>query len=532
VEHTLIDTGITYEYRHKNGEVHSARDIQEAMGRCAVLGDMEQSEAEIMLSLYAIGSKKIAETAFDDEGEPLLQLEELQNGILEDDHPGVKSNSIQQNHDNHAEQTQETDRDQKTGLQGNNIENSYTPQIFASKEFAASGRDISDVNDTPGGINVDNKPLPASVELKSIDRTFTARPWEIKNTEHKPNIADKVNIVQYESKESPPPVAKVELTDNLALNEFVAPVKTGVINLTPIEKIIDKSIDKSFDITVLRLEVDNEENNVGLNNAHSVQILQTEAEEVPSRAYDLENQQIEVNQDSTINNLEEFGELVLPDLGWRAPYNGLPQDEKESAVVNVLNEQSALTLDVSLSTEDVFDFSEYSEGNPETVIDHKGTAEEIEQHLILIADKIEAASAETSEEAHIILDDITEMIANTHNSIEAESAGESGNSEAMNIEDKVKEKFIQLFGTLGIDHTPELAESLAKLTLSTNRIELGSILNVGQLEDTSVDDRGTHEIIRKLLATGNNFKKLGIYTYQIGKLALRLYSVRGIITYA
>ena len=143
-------------------------------------------------------------------------------------------------------------------------------------------------------------------------------------------------------------------------------------------------------------------------------------------------------------------------------------------------------------------------------------AEEIEKSMIQIVEHIEDSEPEIMAAANKILDEIKVMAAK----LEAEE--EEDIIDEAQVQEELEQLFTELFETLGIEYTPVLIESLVALTAqSQNAYEIGK--DDYQAEATPPHDRGTHEVIRELLASLGPIK-ITLPANAIGKSALRLYS--------
>jgi hypothetical protein len=143
------------------------------------------------------------------------------------------------------------------------------------------------------------------------------------------------------------------------------------------------------------------------------------------------------------------------------------------------------------------------------------TVESIEATLVELAEVLEVSEPETAAAVKLILDKIIEV------PMSLEAAGEAFITEE-EAQAELEELFVELFVRIDMDYTPELIESLARLTLTWQlTAELGS-LKIEDEPDKTVQDSGTHEIIRKLLACLKYIKKALAHAAAIGKSALRL----------
>lgn len=81
--------------------------------------------------------------------------------------------------------------------------------------------------------------------------------------------------------------------------------------------------------------------------------------------------------------------------------------------------------------------------------------------------------------------------------------------------------FTELFDVMEIEYTPELAESLAKLTLKWHLVE--EIKKIRKEDNELKAQDGTNEIIKKILVALSKIKKAILHAGSIGRSAMRLY---------
>jgi hypothetical protein len=141
--------------------------------------------------------------------------------------------------------------------------------------------------------------------------------------------------------------------------------------------------------------------------------------------------------------------------------------------------------------------------------------EGVEEVLAEMAETIKAAEPEDL----LVMNEIMAKIIEVPQKVAAET------EEAITEDDaaiELEELFKELFDYIGIECTPELVESLSRLTLKYNLI--------AEIENLKVDDdeeqkphSATHEFINKILVAISTIKKALKQAYVIGKSALRLY---------
>jgi hypothetical protein len=141
--------------------------------------------------------------------------------------------------------------------------------------------------------------------------------------------------------------------------------------------------------------------------------------------------------------------------------------------------------------------------------------ETIEEAVVELAETLEASEPQMVEVAKQILDKIIAVPAKLE-------AGIDMTEEEAQTE--LEELFVELFERIGIDYTPELIESLARLTLAWQLTAETENLKIEEEQGELPQDTGTHEIIKKLLACLKSIQKAITHAGAIGKSALRLYS--------
>ena len=142
--------------------------------------------------------------------------------------------------------------------------------------------------------------------------------------------------------------------------------------------------------------------------------------------------------------------------------------------------------------------------------------EEIESSLLQAAEVIESSQPEIVDAVNGILDKILALQAKLDNEGEVEII-------EAEIQEKIEVLFTELFDWLGINYTPELIESLARLTIRRHLGEKMQSLKQEEETDEKTQGYGTHEIIKKLLSCLRKIKKTMANVYVIGKSILRLY---------
>jgi hypothetical protein len=151
----------------------------------------------------------------------------------------------------------------------------------------------------------------------------------------------------------------------------------------------------------------------------------------------------------------------------------------------------------------------------ERIIPGNLAIEETEFVLTELGDQLKTLAPETSEAVAEILDKIIEA------PIRLEASDGAVITEAA-VQEELEELFTELLNRMGIDYSPELIESLARLTISRQLADsIGNLKDEEEL-DKLPRDTGTHEIIKKLLAALGAIRKAVAQASTIGKSALQL----------
>jgi hypothetical protein len=189
---------------------------------------------------------------------------------------------------------------------------------------------------------------------------------------------------------------------------------------------------------------------------------------------------------------------------------------EEDGVIDLQTEDQTIYESLVIAnydTEDA-DLPEYPlvelEATPELLV----PMGQVEQTIIDLTDRIGELGLEQTEIVHQTLDDIA---------LKADEVRSLTETEKVVATEELEEQLVQLFDYAEIEYTPELIESFVKLTLMQDVPEL--ILKIDQTDTVDTpEDKGTHEIIKQLLAAVSNIKKTAMQAYSIGKSAVYLYS--------
>lgn len=161
-------------------------------------------------------------------------------------------------------------------------------------------------------------------------------------------------------------------------------------------------------------------------------------------------------------------------------------------------------------------------GSPESIAqspeaDFPVPIEIIETVIEEVAGRMETLEADEEEAVHQLLDKVMELPAKLEITDEGEFV-----DEAM-AREELEELFTELFKRVGMEYTPELLDSLVKLSLHHLIKEDGEAIVQDTIIDNAPRGKGTHEFITKPLAGITNIKKILPNVYMVGKSALQLY---------
>jgi hypothetical protein len=141
--------------------------------------------------------------------------------------------------------------------------------------------------------------------------------------------------------------------------------------------------------------------------------------------------------------------------------------------------------------------------------------EKVEKTITQLSEQIEVSEPEKSGSINKSLDKIAEVRAKLG------SEGENILTEA-EAQEEIKELFAGILDSLGIEHTPELVESLAHLTVKWSLATEIKIPKREETDDEVPQDTGTHEAIMQLLLGLSNATKAMAHAGVLGKSALHL----------
>jgi len=215
---------------------------------------------------------------------------------------------------------------------------------------------------------------------------------------------------------------------------------------------------------------------------------------------------------------ENQAEISLEQQMGAISLDGLVDVEFQNLYTNEEDPEVGETFDLRLNHE--FSTFEASEevSDAEQTIQISSQVEEIENTLNKLTELIESDKVQETEVVNEILDKILEVPTKLH-------APESEYVSEAEAQEELEELFIELFEAANIEYSPEIVESLVRLTLNWRLVKEIKSLKKEQESGDEPHEVGTHEIIKQLLIGLGTIKKAITHAYTIGKSAIRLYSV-------
>ena len=207
-----------------------------------------------------------------------------------------------------------------------------------------------------------------------------------------------------------------------------------------------------------------------------------------------------------------------------------------------INNNEALDFDKVFTPESIVvgldeflsDFSEILITDNEPIFELTLPLEEVEAAVDSLAETIETLMPDKFAVVQEILDDISSEVNNAYAVEETalevrEAAAETqpDRSKAMaqtEIRQELEELIVELFDKAGLDYRPELIEALVELTLSGDLSQIipSEVEPETEVEASATMDRGTHEIINRILMAISDLKRKLVNVYQLGRSALSL----------
>lgn len=219
----------------------------------------------------------------------------------------------------------------------------------------------------------------------------------------------------------------------------------------------------------------------------------------------------------------------------------LPFTEEEKPESGMAAEASPILLDFEYASSKESDERTSSPLEPDTSIEAVAPApelslpvEEAELAVSLITERIEQLEEERAEEVQLILEEISEKTEQTQTigsdtqesliKIDGDSEFETSaqTAAAEDLVEEVEGLFVRLLEKLEINYSPELVNCLATLAIKD---DLPKLIDAEDEEVFADQGIGTHEVIKRLLASLNSIKDLVTQACLIGKSAIRLYQL-------
>jgi hypothetical protein len=155
-----------------------------------------------------------------------------------------------------------------------------------------------------------------------------------------------------------------------------------------------------------------------------------------------------------------------------------------------------------------------ADAKPEKLPETRLQIVEVDEILIQLVEQIVAAEPEDVEAMNEILDKLIEV----PSKLEARDYNLTAEAE---IQEEIEELYTDLLDNMRIEYTPELIETLTRLTIKWRLAEKIKEPKQRDIEDEVPSDPGTHEAIRRLLLGLSNTQKMA-HAYALGKSALHL----------
>lgn len=140
-------------------------------------------------------------------------------------------------------------------------------------------------------------------------------------------------------------------------------------------------------------------------------------------------------------------------------------------------------------------------------------AENLEDALVQLSEHLQASQPPTIELLSQTLDQVSETAAKLEIGSPEDLAARA------EIQEELQELFMELFENSGLDYTPEIIESLTRLT--TRQYLADEISKPRKIEQAPTSG-GTHEIINKLLLGLSDIQRTVAQSYALGRSALTL----------
>lgn len=195
----------------------------------------------------------------------------------------------------------------------------------------------------------------------------------------------------------------------------------------------------------------------------------------------------------------------------------LPENPERADVIDLTDSEGFI-----IPSEDTHNFPliENRLENSEATHELKLPIEEVEKAVTLVAERIEELKDEQDEEVHQILDQIAQTAEEAGHAPEDIFEGEVDLT-IEELDEELKELFIQLFEKLEVEYTPELVEVFVNLALKGGFSEAAE----PKKNETIVasNDTGTHEVLQKMFRGLAQIKINIKQALLIGRSAVNLY---------
>lgn len=503
MEQTTVGNETVFTYQHGSGELVSVRSFEEALGRCAFLATESETspeEARMWFDLHARGMEA-------DASEEIAESDEEEAEVNEEPEPELPQETKKAEQKTRgAERTERRTSDKEVPDIPSPIKQITSQETISAPAKAAAVNKSFGAKPAPSRAGeTASEPPPASTISVSSPQKVKAETYSI--PEMPQNIVKAVLPItetrvasgaeETETVQETPGLSNQDLAKNTYLSgdqQVAERVKPPGATLSPEINNEPSLIEQNQEILSVEIE-----EQVATAETDTAFFLKEIAD--PEAEIFLENELIGADEqwaNDEVVRLREFG------------------SEEESSTTSVL-------------------FAEINK--PEATEDLP--AEEVEQTIIDLVERIEAIDTEGAEMVYGILDKIALKVETIIIPLQvAESGQENDESGQVNLgvveieakpEEELRGLFIELFVYVGMEYSPELIEAITKLAL---KLDIRELSPKTELMEKSVPDpsQGTHEIIKQLLGALTAIKQAAERAYAIGKSILLLYRLESAIT--
>ncbi|MGZ6005695.1 MAG: hypothetical protein ACXWLH_06150, partial [Candidatus Saccharimonadales bacterium] len=149
--------------------------------------------------------------------------------------------------------------------------------------------------------------------------------------------------------------------------------------------------------------------------------------------------------------------------------------------------------------------------------------EEVEMALLQLSEVMDPGKPEISEKKQDKMHAILNEIITLPDKIEMD-----GEKVEVTIDKKLEELFVELFEEAEIEYSPELLQSMIKLTRAHYLDELIEDVKPEEITENKLPDEiGTREFLQKIHHGLSAMKRAAFYFAEIGKSVLKLYGMNG-----